>query len=192
MSLDWAAFRFLNGFAGRSPLADELIRLLMNDYALTTALVLILYGLWFSGWSGTEREGNQRAVLSAITTVFLGNVVVKLMNLAFYRYRPFAFQEVTLLFYYPSDSSFPSNATFVGVSIATALWLHNRTIGMIAYVLALLLGIARVVGGVHFPSDIIGGAVVGMGVAYVVVRRIAPLERLWALLIRQMRHLFLA
>jgi undecaprenyl-diphosphatase len=192
MSFDWAVFRFLNGLAGRSPLGDKLIQFLMNDYALTTFIVLLLFGLWFSGQSSAQRARNQRTVLSAIASMFLGNIVVKLMNLLYYRFRPFAFDDVTVLFYYPSDSSFPSNATFVGFSIAAALWLYNRTIGSLACMLALLLGVSRVIGGVHFPSDVVGGALIGIGVAYIVVRKAAPLDRQWTLLIGQMRKLLLA
>ena len=192
MSADWALFNVLNGLAGRSPMLDNIVRFLMNDYALTTALVLLLLALWFAGESPETRARNQRGVLSAIASMFLGNLIVKAMNLAFYRYRPFAFNEVTLLFYYPSDSSFPSNAACVGFAIATAVWLHNRTAGWISYLLALLLGVSRVVGGVHYPSDILGGAVIGVTVAYLVAIKTPLFSRLWSVIIRKLRQLLLA
>jgi undecaprenyl-diphosphatase len=192
MSIDWTLFRLCNDLAGRSPWLDNTIRFLMNDYALTTALVLILFGLWFSGRSTLIRERNQRAVLSAVASMFLGNLVVKGFNLAYYRYRPFAFNEVNVLFYYPSDSSFPSNAAFVGFSIATAVWLYNRRVGLLLYVLASLLGLSRICGGVHYPSDILGGMLIGIAVAYLVVRKAAILNTLWTIVIRQMRRLLLA
>jgi undecaprenyl-diphosphatase len=192
MSIDWTLFRLCNDLAGRSPWLDNTIRFLMNDYALTTALVLILFGLWFSGRSTLIRERNQRAVLSAVASMFLGNLVVKGFNLAYYRYRPFAFNEVNVLFYYPSDSSFPSNAAFVGFSIATAVWLYNRRVGLPLYVLASLLGLSRICGGVHYPSDILGGMLIGIAVAYLVVRKAAILNTLWTIVIRQMRRLLLA
>jgi undecaprenyl-diphosphatase len=164
----------------------------MNDYAVPTALVLLLFALWFSGRTAMSRERNQRAALAAFTSAFLGGAVVKAMNLAFYRPRPFAFHSVTLLFYYPSDSSFPSNAAFLGFSIASAMWLFNRKIGAVMYVLALLFGLARVCGGVHYPSDILGGMLIGMAVAYVVVRKFPILNRLWTVIIGQMRRFLLA
>jgi undecaprenyl-diphosphatase len=192
MSIDWTLFRLCNDLAGRSPWLNNTIRFLMNDYALTTALVVILFGLWFSGKSSPAREQNQRAVLSGVASMFLGNVVVKGFNVAFYRFRPFAFNEVNVLFYYPSDSSFPSNAAFVGFTIATAVWLRNRRVGLVLYVLASLLGLSRVCGGVHYPSDILGGMLVGIFVAYVVARRAAILDRLWTIVIGQMRRFLLA
>ncbi len=192
MAIDWALFRLCNDLVGRSPWMDNTVRFLMNDYALTTALVLILFGLWFSGRSALARERNQRAVLSAVVSMFLGNLVVKGFNLVYYRYRPFAFNEVNVLFYYPSDSSFPSNAAFVGFAIATAVWLYNRRVGLLLYVLASLLGLSRICGGVHYPSDILGGMLIGIGVAYLVVRKAAILDTLWTIVIGQMRRLLLA
>jgi undecaprenyl-diphosphatase len=97
-----------------------------------------------------------------------------------------------VLFYYPSDSTFPSNATFVGFAIATAVWLHNRNAGWISYLLALLLGVSRVVGGVHYPSDILGGAVIGVTVAYLVAIKIPLFNRLWSVIIQKLRQLLLA
>jgi undecaprenyl-diphosphatase len=192
MSLDWTLFRLCNDLAGRSPWLDNTIRFLMNDYALTTALVLAAFGLWFSGSSTSAREHNQRAVLSAVASMFLGNLVVKGLNIAFYRFRPFAFNEVNVLFYYPSDSSFPSNAAFVGFAIATSVWLYNRRVGLALYVLASLLGLSRVCGGVHYPSDILGGMLIGMSVAYFIARKAAILDRMWTIVIGQMRRLLLA
>jgi undecaprenyl-diphosphatase len=192
MSIDWTLFELCNGLAGRSPTLDAVIRVLMNDYALTTALVLLLFGLWFTGKSRTIREQNQRAVLSAIASMLLGNLFVKALNLVFYRPRPFADHTVTLLFYRPSDSSFPSNPTSIGFCIATSVWWFNRKMGLVLYVLASLLGLARLCGGVHYPSDILGGALIGMFSAYLVVKRIHFVDHLWTVIIRQMRRLLLA
>ena len=192
MSIDWTLFELCNGLAGRSPTLDAVIRVLMNDYALTTALVLLLFGLWFTGKSRTIREQNQRAVLSAIASMLLGNLFVKALNLVFYRPRPFADHTVTLLLYRPSDSSFPSNPTSIGFSIATSVWWFNRKMGLVLYVLASLLGLARLCGGVHYPSDILGGALIGMFSAYLVVKRIHFLDHFWTVIIRQMRRLLLA
>ena len=192
MALDWKLFTLLNGLAGRSPALDTLIRLLMNDYFLTTVLVWILFGLWFSGCNAIERAQRQQAVLSAIVTMFLGNLIVKALNLVYYRFRPFAFNEVRLLFYYPSDSSFPSNATCVGFSVATAIWFYNRRVGAVAFVLAILLGLSRIVGGVHYPSDVLGGAAIGSLSAYLVCRRAGWLDRLWMSVIGLLRRYLLA
>jgi len=192
MSVDWSLFRTLNGLAGRSPALDTLIRLLMNDYLITTGLVLFLFTLWFSGRSQEERERNQLAAPSAVMAMFADNLFIKLLNLLFYRSRPFATHAIHLLFYRPSDSSFPSNATSVGFSMATAVWFFNRKAGLAMYVLASLLGFSRIVGGVHYPIDVLAGALVGIAAGYVVVKKLPVLQRLWRAIIRFMRRWVLA
>ena len=69
MAIDWTLFKLANGLAGRSPVLDTIIRFLVNEYALTTALVLLPFALWFSGRSAGVRERNQRAVLSALAAM---------------------------------------------------------------------------------------------------------------------------
>ncbi len=192
MSVDWALFQILNGLAGKSPVLDVFIRLLMNDYLIPTALILFLLGLWFSGSSQQERERNQLAAPSAIVAMFAGNLFIKLLNVLFYRPRPFATHTIHLLFYRPSDSSFPSNATAVGFSMATAVWLHNRRAGAVMYVLASLLGLSRIIGGVHYPSDVLAGALVGIAAAHVVVRRLPIVQRLFLAVVRFLRGWVLA
>jgi undecaprenyl-diphosphatase len=192
MGIDWRLFQLANGLAGRSPVLDAVIRLLMNDYALTTVLVLVPFALWFSGHSAAERERHQRAVLSTVTALVIANLIVKALNLVYWRWRPFAFHDVALLFYHPSDSSFPSNAATVGFCIATSIWLFDRKMGAILYVVAALFGLSRIVGGVHYPSDILGGILIGGLSAYFVARRMHFLDRLWTILIARMRSLLLA
>lgn len=190
--MDWVLFTRANSLAGRSPLLDTAIRVLMNDYLLPTALILVLFALWFAGPTAKARQCNQQAVLSAIAAMLLGNLLVKGMNVLFYRHRPFADHDVTLLFYRPSDSSFPSNAATVGFSIATAVWLFNRKAGLALYLLAAALGMARVCGGVHYPSDIVGGLLVGLVSAQVVVKRLRFLNTAWTLVLQRLRAWLLA
>ena len=192
LALDWRLFRWFNGLAGRSPVLDIIVQLLVNEYVITTALALVLLMLWLGGDSAETRQRNQRAVLYAAVTMVIANLIVKSMNLLVYRYRPFAVHQVHLLFYRPSDSSFPSNAATVGFSLSSAIWLLNRRAGSIMYGLALLFGLSRIVAGVHYPSDILGGIAVGMVSAYLVARRLRVLDRLWFPLLQGLRQVLLA
>jgi undecaprenyl-diphosphatase len=192
MAIDWLLLKSCNDLAGQSSLVSALTRALVNDYAVTTALALLMVILWFSGESAAFRVLNQRAVLSAVAAVFSTNVLIKLLNLAYYRPRPFATHSLKLLFYRPSDSSFPSNAAAVAFSVATAVWLFNRNMGKVMYVLAFLLGLARLCSGVHYPTDIVGGILLGVLSAYVIVKKVVSLDRLWLSLIRGLRRLLLA
>ena len=65
--------------------------------------------------------------------------------------------------------SFPSgHATFM-FALAFSLYGFDKKAGNIIFVLAVLTGIARVLSGVHFWYDIIGGFVVGAIVSYIIL-----------------------
>ncbi len=177
-SFDFAVFRLINGFAGRYPPLDHLAQLLVNDYFLTTLMSLVLLALWFSGNAETQRKRNQLAVLRAVISLLLANLVLKGCNLVFFRPRPFTYNQVNLLFYHPSDSSLPSNPATVGFALTVAVWLHNRKAGHLLLVLAILFAISRVYCGVHYPLDVIAGAGLGALSAYIVVRKMRFLD-LW-------------
>jgi undecaprenyl-diphosphatase len=70
------------------------------------------------------------------------------------------------LFYPPTDSSFPANSAGVAFSIATVVFFHHRKLGLLMYALAFMWGLARVFAGVHYPTDILGGAVIGVAFAF--------------------------
>jgi undecaprenyl-diphosphatase len=53
--------------------------------------------------------------------------------------------------------------------MATAIYLCNKKWGIWFVIAAILMNISRIVAGVHYPSDILGGAVVGIMVGYLVV-----------------------
>jgi undecaprenyl-diphosphatase len=189
---DWALFQLINGWAGRWPLLDAVMRFLVNDYGLTTAMSLGLVALWFEGSRRAQRERNQRVVLMAILSLMVANVVLKLCNSIYFRPRPFYSHPVNLLFYHPTDSSLPSNAATVGFSLAMSVWLGNRRAGAGFILAALLLGLARIFCGVHYPGDVLAGAILGGGLAYVVSRQRRWVDPLFALVLNIGRWLCLA
>jgi len=69
---------------------------------------------------------------------------------------------VILLIPNPSDYSFPSGHTLSSVIAATILTLYNRKFGYVVIPLALLIAFSRLYLYVHFPSDILGGLVLGI------------------------------
>ncbi len=180
--LDRWLFTVINGQAGRWPWLDSLARLTLNDYFVPTLLALILLALWFEPARPARR--NQRAVLAASLSAALVNLIVKAMNLLYFRPRPFAGQAVHLLFYHPTDSSFPSNAAALGFAIAAAVWFHHRPWGWGLLLLAALFGLSRIFGGVHYPLDVAAGALLGWGAAWLVQRQNDLVDKLLGLLLK--------
>jgi undecaprenyl-diphosphatase len=110
------------------------------------------------------------------------------------RPRPFAAHAAgTHLLAAPSpDPSFPSDHAAAAFAIAFAVLAFSRRAGVVFLALALLIGLSRIALGLHDPSDVVAGAMVGWGAALVVTRlgrgrldRLVPLlsrvsDPLWA------------
>jgi len=190
--MDQALFQLVNGLAGRVPLLDGTMRLLVNDYFVPTTLFLLLIYFWFEGKTIADRELNQRAVIQVIAAYLVANAIVKACNLVYFRPRPFSTQEVHLLFYRPSDPSWPSNPAAVGFSVAAVIWQRNRSLGAVMGLLASLFALARVYCGVHYPLDVVSGALVGVLAAHLTTRAERLLSPLSTLIIELAKRLNLA
>jgi undecaprenyl-diphosphatase len=60
-----------------------------------------------------------------------------------------------------ADTSFPSDHATAGFAIAVAVLLRHRKAGWLALAMAVVMSVARVAVGTHYPSDVLAGAVLG-------------------------------
>ncbi len=61
------------------------------------------------------------------------------------------------------SSSFPSSHTYIAFAIATSVLLYgHKRLGTLLFIVALLVAISRIGVGLHYPSDVIGGALLGV------------------------------
>lgn len=67
-----------------------------------------------------------------------------------------------------NDYGFPSSHAAFYSALATTLFLIHRRAGVYAGLLALVIGAARILAGVHTPLDILGGYLLGTGIAAIV------------------------
>lgn len=68
---------------------------------------------------------------------------------------------VSLLVEIPDDYSFPSGHTSVSFAAAVGLFQHYKKWGVVAIIVAVLIGISRLYLFVHWPTDVLVGAIVG-------------------------------
>jgi undecaprenyl-diphosphatase len=192
LSADERLFHWINGLAGNSAPLDWLMKALANDYLVPVSLCLALLATWFGGRSFAQRERNQLGVICAAGGMGIADGIVKLVNLGYFRERPFVEHQANLLFYQPTDSSFPSNIVAVAVGIAAGMWFYNRRLGAYFFLVAALVALARVYVGVHYPADVLGGAAIGVIGASITLGVRHLLAPLISLILRLMRALYLA
>ena len=169
-SADTELFLLINGFVGVAPFVDRVAQWVVSDYLMPIALALMLIFMWFIDRDPEVRVQRQLGVFVALAAMALSNSVVFILNFFYFRPRPFVDVDVSLLFYRPTDSSFPSNAVAAVFGLAFGIWGVNRRLGWFALVAAGLYGLARVYAGVHYPLDILAGAAIAAVVTFVVFR----------------------
>ncbi len=177
---DHRVLLWISGLAGKFAPLDYIMRLVVNDYFVIVSISLVLLGLWFWGKKRDEREYNQRAVMVAAASLGISDGMVKICNLFYYRPRPFIsmpelLPTVEKIFYPPHDASFPSNAAAIVFAAAVTIWFYHHKIGAFLCFLALLMSFARVYAAVHYPLDIIGGAVISILISLFCMKILFPL-----------------
>lgn len=107
--------------------------------------------------------------IHALLAAGLGFVVREIIGAAFFRPRPFiahAFEPLISLRW--MDASFPSGHATVAFALAATVMRYDRLWGSLFVVFAVLVAWGRVFVGVHYPSDVIAGAILGIAAAYAI------------------------
>lgn len=104
--------------------------------------------------------------ISLLLGLIIGNVVLK--NIIA-RDRPCWIDEnIKLLIPIPQDFSFPSGHTLASFEAAVMIYLHNKKCGILSFALAVLIAFSRMYLFVHFPTDVLAGMILGMGISFTV------------------------
>lgn len=182
-STDYGLFSSINGLAGRSVALDAVM--VGSAKYLPIVFALALIALWMT-WKPQNQRGAFLAGASGLIALGFGQLV----GYALPRPRPYLTHSVNLLISRSVDTSFPSDHATLGFAVAVMVWQCNRRVGACLLILAFVLAFSRVYVGAHYPSDVLGGAVLGTVTSLVIgalSRRAlirSALDRLFSLLAR--------
>ncbi len=113
---------------------------------------------------------SHHALVETVWTTLLAACLAFGLEALFGRTRPFlADPTLDVLVPRPHTMSFPSAHASIAYAMAFALFGWNRRLGIIALIMADLVAIGRVAAGVHYPTDILAGLVVG-ALSFTIVR----------------------
>lgn len=124
-------------------------------------MIWIIFSLLLLSQKRTRRIGFA-ALFSLILMQLIGNSCIKPLIA---RERPFIVRPEKLIYMLippPGEYSFPSGHTFSSFAAATVIALGNKKLGILALILATIIGFSRLYLYVHFPTDVLGGMLFGI------------------------------
>ena len=164
VSSDISVFKFINNGDHTTQLDSAMI--LLSDYGREVVWSLVVIGLIVFGGK-KERKTAITLILLVVILAPLGAVV----KAAEPRGRPYAVLPGTRLLVSPeNDSSFPSGHTLIVAGGAVvALVCLRKAFSIPLTIEAALVSYSRIYVGVHYPTDVIAGALLGTSVAFLLL-----------------------
>jgi len=170
--MDWLIFQKINQWAGQW-LSLDILGIFFAQfwgYFLIFFSFLFLLINWRKHWL---------AFLQSLFSAFLARFVfVEIIRYFWPRPRPFMENQIHLLLEKTNQAAFPSGHAAFYFALSTALFLFLRKkyptsklswlVGIFFLLSCCLMSVARVFVGVHWPSDILAGALLGILTAWLV------------------------
>ena len=160
--MDEIIFQKINSFAGQWPLLDGLA--IFSAEWLGYVLIVVLFIFFLK-----KREKYGSVLVRALIAGFISRfVITEAIRFFWERQRPFVNNSVNLLLSHDATPSFPSGHAAFFFGFSALVYLYNKKLGLWFLIASALVALARVFGGVHWPSDVLAGAGVGIISAYLV------------------------
>lgn len=162
-SLDEKVFQFIYAAGHHNAFWDTLAVFFAEwmPYLLCAAFLVLVY--YQKGW-------RRRVYLfceGVLAIILARGIVTSVIQYFYHEPRPFSFYDFTPLFN-ETGWSFPSAHAAWFFALALVVFFANRKWGWWFIGLAVLMGLARIYAGVHWPIDIVGGAAIGLLCAWFV------------------------
>ncbi|RLQ89980.1 undecaprenyl-diphosphatase [Falsibacillus albus] len=159
--LDFKLFHVINHLAVSEKPLDPIVAI-FTEYGQYLFLAGLLF-YWFY-----PKKKNRKMVMEAFLGVCLAMAINAAIGHFFYRDRPFVHHHVYRLIPHAENASFPSDHAAGSFVIAAAIWIWMKRDGWVWMILAAALSISRVWTGVHYPSDVLAGMLIGIGAAFII------------------------
>lgn len=161
--MNLAIFQYLNQFAGQFICLDSLIIFCAKYLPYLMVLVLGLF-LVFT----RDRRRELKMIFYAAASVILSRLIITEIIRHFYPHlRPFQIYNFIPLIY-DTASSFPSGHAAFFFAFATIVFIFHKKWGIVYFVGSFIIVLSRIMAGIHWPTDILGGIIVGIGSAILV------------------------
>jgi len=156
MNVDFYIFNQINQFAGKWSWLDNLAIFFAKYFEYFLLFFLFLFLL-------KDYKKYLKMLISAfVAAVFSRFFIVEIIRYFFPKPRPFVENHINLLLDKINQSAFPSGHAAFYFAISMVVYSYNKRVGILFFIASFLICLARVFSGLHWPSDILAGALVGI------------------------------
>lgn len=168
--------------AHRSTFFDWLVVFLAKPFANIVILLAVIFLFYHHEVLPLKKSSGREAIWDSfrmlkqrwkeIVLVFFSGIfawgISQGLKIFFHTERPYRILENVVPLLNKIDFAFPSGHATFFMALGVAIFLSHKKAGYLFIFFALLIGIARIIAGVHFPGDILGGFILGAIIAYFV------------------------
>ncbi|NMD71631.1 undecaprenyl-diphosphatase [Bacillus sp. DNRA2] len=160
LNIKW--FRSINDLGINHPVMNPIFEFFAEYTVLMLMMGTIVF--WF-----TRKGKNRIMLLNAGISFVLAEILGKLAGQLHSNNQPFAeLDNVNQLINKAIDNSFPSDHTILLFSVSFSIWFFRKKQGLSWMALAVVTAISRIGVGVHFPFDVLAGALIAMSSAFII------------------------
>jgi undecaprenyl-diphosphatase len=131
-------------------------------YLFVAVTLIFIYA-----WLVAPRRYKWETAWAAIFAGFLALIFKEAASKFYYDPRPFVSHHLHPLIAHAPDNGFPSEHTIFCITLASVLFFYRPKLGVLAFLIGLVVGAARIAAHIHSPIDIIGGVLMGMAAGYI-------------------------
>jgi undecaprenyl-diphosphatase len=113
-----------------------------------------------------SRERRKEIIVFALVLLPLSYAAAKIISHFYFDPRPFVVGHFTPLIPHAPDNGFPSDHTLLASAIAAVIFRFDKKTGLFLFFMALVIGLARILSGVHHAADIAGSILVVLAVYF--------------------------
>lgn len=155
-----SVFTYFYSFAHRSHFLDTVIAFTAEWYGLVILGALFIY---LFKHKDNLRKGVTDLVVVSVTAVSAW-FIAHFFKDVFHTLRPFDADPGVIPLVSESGYAFPSGHATFFMALASSLWFYHKRLAVFFGISALIIGIARISAGIHWPVDILGGLFLGYAI----------------------------